>query len=1012
MVVETASTADVVAAATVAAPDLLLLMGSAVVDGGRQILAALAANSATSVIPVALLQADATLDERLRAFRSGAVAIIPRSASVDDIASRVTELVHELPNRPGEAKGALGESTLDELVALVSQQLRTGILSVERADAKENSPIRLVLGPGERVASALDDFVKHLKGLIAEAEPLEYELFEASGGRLRLDDGEGAGDLAIFAGLRIMVMDDDPGRADGLAAALRDHGASVAVTNVSVDGLERAHRLDPEIVLLDSSVIEGAGFEAVRTMRRDSRLRWASLLVLSWDEVWPKGAPAPDMEALASKIEPVVEPDRELAARAARDDVFDTRLELTGPGRLLRALVSVPGTRHVVVRSAHTILTVDLADGLIVSASGKSKSGAIEGQDALATLLLLATGRVHVETRLHPSAANVMMPVEEALSAAGPRGLSVPPSNPPPPLVSSEASPSGAPARPSPPADGSGPLFPPHERSSSLSGPSSLGAATKAELSWGATESSEGAAHPFASPTGAPPADASSLPEPAPQATRPKVTAPPPVARAVPRKPLRKPPPPAASLLAKRESGPSSATASSASAPRASAPNLQAVGDRETPPVPVPVPRPASVVSRRSGAPTMVGAQSPPPPDPDGQGFDDDEPTLIGDSRALAAELAAAEGVDAAELGQKMAQEVHEAPTMPPPPSHEALEQAMRLDGADGIDLEIGDPVAGVDVAGVAPPARRLPSDGAPAGVVVDRLSNYEPTLSQQLDPEAQKLLRGDGRGGGGGLVGAAAVLAIVGLAWVATWRFAPSVLPTWAGGSAVAVAPDPDRASDPAVGDGALEAGEVPAAAALAAADPADAGAAGEVVSPPGEEPAPDGEADPDEALVPETVEAGETAEPGETETAEPSAEDPDVLSAAEEEEDGDPDAMSDEERDDRSDHLARLAERMLRDGQLLAARRYANRALRIHDHNPQALAAKARVHLQAREGAEAVRWAELAARRRSRRAPYQVLLGDAQRLAGNAAAARRAYERALEIDPEERTALRRLGR
>ncbi|MCU0677955.1 MAG: hypothetical protein MUE69_34940, partial [Myxococcota bacterium] len=373
--VEHAPTTQALRAVTAAAPDLVLLVGDAVKDGGLALLKQLAGSPVTSVVPIALLLDDASLDQRLRAFRTGAVAVIRRTASAHAIAQRIAELARELPERPGEAAGELGESTLDELVSLVSQELRSGILSVEGAG---DQPVRLVLGAGGPVADALREFVAKLKPLVAEAEPLRYELLESTGGRLKLSDQDDAprGDLAILKGLRILLMDDDPGRADVLAQALRSRGALVGVTEVSTRGLERARGLDPTLVVLDAQALDGEGFDVVRTIRRDVRLRWAGMLLARWDELWPKGAPSPDVEELAGRLQPLVEPDLELARRAAAEDELDTRLELTGPSRLLRALGRVEGTRHLTFRSAKATIEVDLADGLLVGATARADGGA------------------------------------------------------------------------------------------------------------------------------------------------------------------------------------------------------------------------------------------------------------------------------------------------------------------------------------------------------------------------------------------------------------------------------------------------------------------------------------------------------------------------------------------------------------------------------------------------------------------------------------------------------------
>jgi DNA-binding response OmpR family regulator len=412
------------------APDLVLLVGDAARDGGRALLRSFSRDATASVVPVVVLSGEEGLDTRVMAFRHGAIAAVPRTASADEIARRVASLARELEER-GESCAELGEATFDELVDFISRELRSGILSVGRQGAQ---PMRIVLGAGRPVAEAVQEFVQRLQPLVARAEPLVYEFHQdLGGGAIGLLEAEsGAGDLSIFQGLRVLLVDDEPARADALAQELRSRGATVAVTDTAGRGVDRASGLDPEVVVLDAAGIEGQGFDVVRQIRRDVRLRWASILVAPWDELWPDPKGAPDLARLAQRIVPLVVHDRELRERASEGDAFDVRLEGTGPCRLLRVLASLRGPYHVSVRSAKAALEIDVAEGLVVGAVGTRPGGPpLEGTRALAALLAMGSARVHVERRANPAIANVMAPVEEALARAVQEPSPITPSAPP-----------------------------------------------------------------------------------------------------------------------------------------------------------------------------------------------------------------------------------------------------------------------------------------------------------------------------------------------------------------------------------------------------------------------------------------------------------------------------------------------------------------------------------------------------------------------------------------------------
>lgn len=405
----------------VESPDLLVLIGDAARSDADELLQTLMADPAASRVPAVLVADDPPLESRLRAFRSGAIAVVPRGASADAIAARIAELAREVPEDSGSFQGELGEATLDELTALVADELRRSITSADGVDTKS---IRLMLGAGLPVAEALEAFVSQLKPLVEQSDSVHEELFDPTGtewSELGNGSSDPFSDLSLLSGLRLLLMDTDPGRADTLAQAMRLHDAEVVVTQVSIDGFKRAYGFDPEVVILDSTALDDGRFETVRHLRKNIRLRWASLLVVRWEDIWPPSSPSPDIAQLSARIAPLTQHDRTLKSQAQTENTLETRIERTGPGRMLRILSSVPGNVHMTAKSTKARFEIDLAEGLIVGATCMrhgAGAGTSEGIAALRDFLDLGSAQVFIEKRPHPSVANVMTPVEEALDAA------------------------------------------------------------------------------------------------------------------------------------------------------------------------------------------------------------------------------------------------------------------------------------------------------------------------------------------------------------------------------------------------------------------------------------------------------------------------------------------------------------------------------------------------------------------------------------------------------------------
>ena len=449
--VETTTADAAVETVIVTAPDLVLLANEAAADGGRALLTKLAASPSSSVVPVAILDDNPALDLRLQAFRHGAAAVIPRSASMDAIAEQIARLAREIPERGGEALGQVGEATLAEFVGALSNQLRSGILSVQTGDASQD-PVRLVLGSGRPLAAFIDDFVLRVRRHVVHAEPLKYEFDDRAGGTVKMLDPSELDFEPVISGvkgLRVALADDDSARADSVAQELRARGATVVVTdlNPSEARFARLRQVDPEVLIAGEQHLQGHGYELLRRMRKDTRLRWASLLVVRWEEIWSESLSVPALDRLESALATLAEADTSLIELGQLGEPFDTRLEITGPARLLRALVTTPNAVRMTVSNPRLSVSVDLSEGLIVGASAHAPhdpSQTYDGALALSGLLVLSSGRVHVDPVQQPAVTNVMSTIDVALNMAdsekAPIAPSIPtphsPSLPPPPQPS------------------------------------------------------------------------------------------------------------------------------------------------------------------------------------------------------------------------------------------------------------------------------------------------------------------------------------------------------------------------------------------------------------------------------------------------------------------------------------------------------------------------------------------------------------------------------------------------
>ncbi len=420
---ERAEPANAGVTAVAVAPDLVLLVGSAGGEHYDPVIATLRRSLHDRTPPIAVVTGTHDLATRLDAFRRGAAAVFAEGDEQGELAAKLDQLIRDLAD--GKYVGpSVGESSLDELLGALSHDLRAELVHEKEVDA---GPVRLVLGGGKPLAMALREFVMRVKRNVLDATQLPGEPTAEPAVDTPLE-----GPRRSIDGMRIVLADEDAGRADVVAQALRELGAQVLVTDIAPSKARQKllRALDPQALLAGDDQIPGPGLDLLRTVRDDYRLRWASLVVLRWEEVWPDETEPPAIEPLLGTLAGLIEVERAAEQRGAAGLSFDLRLESIGPIRLLRALDASDKPVRLLVDNPRLRIEVELSAGRVESARAQPADGGPEltGLDALSALSVLHAGEVSVEPRESPAATPALGSLDDLLARLEERKPPVAPS--------------------------------------------------------------------------------------------------------------------------------------------------------------------------------------------------------------------------------------------------------------------------------------------------------------------------------------------------------------------------------------------------------------------------------------------------------------------------------------------------------------------------------------------------------------------------------------------------------
>jgi PAS domain S-box-containing protein len=223
------------------------------------------------------------------------VRLAPTSAWVNADRTRMAQVVGNLLQNAAKFTPAGGRVTLSTAVSASHVEIRvadTGVGLAPETLPYLFQPFMQAGATADRRTGGLGLGLSLVKGL---TQLHGGEVMATSAGvgrgaeftvRLRLDtdgqaEGHGRPDVASGPTRRVLVIEDNEDSAAMLRVALELSGHEVAVAHNGRDGLERARRFHPQVVLCDIGLPGVDGYEVARALRADPVLREARLIALT-----------------------------------------------------------------------------------------------------------------------------------------------------------------------------------------------------------------------------------------------------------------------------------------------------------------------------------------------------------------------------------------------------------------------------------------------------------------------------------------------------------------------------------------------------------------------------------------------------------------------------------------------------------------------------------------------------------------------------------------------------------
>jgi DNA-binding response OmpR family regulator len=410
-------------------PDLMLLDRHMPILTGTEVIRALRAFPETAHIPVAIVTADMSERELLRAFAAGAIDVLHKPL-LPPWQKRVSALLQELAEQRISATVGGPSLLIQRLLSFYRRSHRSGRLRVNPDTPFEGTA---VFHDGELISAELGP----VSGLPALEE---MSTFDSGTWVFEPEDSAPTPrppgpDLDVTrAAHEILFVDDDPDICQLFQRQLTRAGFKVDVAENGLEACELALSHPYDLILADLNMPQLDGWGMLHRLRADHRTQDVPVIFLSAHDDYRETlklarAGAFDYMPKTGKADAVIErlrvalAPRGRALEALASGSGDFRLGAVGPQWAIRQLGKLRATGRLKAKDAWGSYTLAFRDGVPVGAKASAADRDTAGMAAVGALLVsrdaFATfeqGTVGGASELAPSAEQLLERIGRSLN--------------------------------------------------------------------------------------------------------------------------------------------------------------------------------------------------------------------------------------------------------------------------------------------------------------------------------------------------------------------------------------------------------------------------------------------------------------------------------------------------------------------------------------------------------------------------------------------------------------------